>query len=108
MLLAIFLLTSHVNAYMILILALGGKQVWVNHLIEFEELMNKPTHKLTCKPTYDLSIDLGQCQMEMDKMNSKLKIQPRWQWQDETSEQVTISKQEKYAVLPYPLLPKHT
>ncbi len=107
-LLAIFLLTSHVNACMILSSASGGKQVWVNHLIEFEEPMNKPTHKSTCEQTNDLSIDLWQCQMETNKMNSMKKSQPPWQCQDKISEQVTFSKQEKDAKLPYHLLPKHT
>ena len=45
-LLAIFLLTSQVNACMILSLASGGKQVRVNHLIKFDQPMNKPT----CEP----------------------------------------------------------
>jgi hypothetical protein len=100
----IFLLTSHINACMILSSAPGGKQVRVNHLIEFEEPMNKPT----CKPINDLSFDSWQCQMEINKMNSKKKTQPRGQCQDKISEQVTFSKQEKDAELPYHLLPKHT
>ncbi len=107
-LLAIFLLTSHVNSCMILSSASGGKQVWVDHLIEFEEPMNKPTCKSTCKPTNDLSIDLWQCWMEMDKINSIKKSQPCGQCQDKISEWVTFSKQEKDAELPYQLLPKHT
>ena len=41
-------------------------------------------------------------------MNSKKKTQPRGQCQDKISEQVTFSKQEKDAELPYHLLPKHT
>ncbi len=53
-LLAIFLL---VNACMILSSASGGKQIRVNHLIEFEKPMNKPTRESACKPTSDLSID---------------------------------------------------
>jgi hypothetical protein len=46
--------------------------------------------------------------MEIDKINSKKKTQPRGQCQDKISEQVTFSKQEKDAELPYHLLPKHT
>ncbi len=40
-------------------------------------------------------------------MNSKKKTQPCGQCQDKISEQVTFSKQEKDAELPYHLLPKH-
>jgi hypothetical protein len=35
----------------------GGKQVWMHHLIEFEESMNKPTQEPTCKPINDLMIE---------------------------------------------------
>ncbi len=66
--------------------------------------MSKPT----CKPTNDLSIELWQSRMEINKMNSKKKTQPRGQCQDKISERVTFSKQENDAELPYHLLPKHT
>jgi hypothetical protein len=46
--------------------------------------------------------------MEINKMNSMQKSQPRGQCQDKISEQVTFSKQEKDAERPYHLLPKHT
>jgi hypothetical protein len=46
----------------------------MNHLIESEEPMNKTIHKTTCRPTKELSIILWQCQMEIDEMNSKKKL----------------------------------
>jgi hypothetical protein len=70
--------------------------------------MSKPMNEPTCKSTDDLSIDSWQCRMEINKMNSKKKTQPRGQCQDKVSERVTFSKQEKDAELPYHLLPKHT
>jgi hypothetical protein len=93
-LIAIFLLASNANAFTSLC-PVSGKQVRVNHLIEFEVPMNKPTCKSTCKPTNDLSIDSWQCRMEINKMNSMKKSQPRGQCQDKTPEQVTFSKQER-------------
>jgi hypothetical protein len=49
-LIAIFLLTSNAHAFTSLSLV-SENQDRTNHLIEFEEPMNKPTHKTTCKPT---------------------------------------------------------
>ncbi len=57
-LLGIFLLANLGNAFIILRLVSGRKQNWVNHLIEFEEPINKVTHEPTCKPTNELLIDL--------------------------------------------------
>jgi hypothetical protein len=85
-LLAIFLLTSQVNACMILSSVSGGEQVRVNHLIEFEEQMNKSTCESACKPTNDLLIDSWQCRMEINKLNSMKKSQPQGQCQDKISE----------------------
>ncbi len=70
--------------------------------------MNKPTRKSTFEPTNDLSIDLWECQMEINKINSMKKSQPCEQCQDKISERVTFSKQKKDAEVPYHLLPKHT
>ncbi len=57
--------------------------------------MNKPTHKTTYRPTNELLIDLWQCQMEIDEMNSKKKTQPCGLCQDKKSEQVTFSKKKR-------------
>jgi hypothetical protein len=105
---AIFLLASLRNAFMILSLVSGGKLIWVNHLIEFVEWMNKPVCKPTPKPTNELSIVSWQCQMEINKMNSKMKTQLCGLCQDKKAERLTFSKQEKDAELLYHLLPKHT
>jgi hypothetical protein len=105
-LMAIFLLAINANAFTSLS-PVSGNQVQMNHLIEFEKPMNKPTHNTTYGPTNELSNDLWQCQMEIGEMNSKKKSQPRGLCQDKNSEQVTFSKQEKDAELPYHLLPKH-
>jgi hypothetical protein len=54
--LAIFLLASHANAFTCLSL-IAGTQVWINHVIQFDEPMSKPTKIPTrepvCKPTND-------------------------------------------------------
>jgi hypothetical protein len=53
-LLVIFLSASYVNAFASLS-PVAGNQVWVNHLIQFEESMSKPTNepsrKAICEPT---------------------------------------------------------
>ena len=67
---AIFLLASYANAFIILSSA-AGKQVLINHLIRLEgpmskqtnETTNEPTHKPSFKITNELSIDLWQSQM---------------------------------------------
>jgi hypothetical protein len=109
-LLANFLSASHENAFTSLSSVAGNQQV--NYLIQLQQPMsnpmNEPNRESTCKPTNDLSIDLWQCRKEIDKMNSMKKSQPRGQCQDKISEQVSFSKQEKDAELPYHLLPKHT
>jgi hypothetical protein len=46
---SIFLLASLI---MILSSASEGKQFWVNHLIEFEQSMSKPTNEPSCKWTH--------------------------------------------------------
>jgi hypothetical protein len=55
-LLAIILSASYANAFAGLSPVVGN-QVWVNHLIRFEESMckptNKPSRKLMCKTTND-------------------------------------------------------
>ena len=56
---------------MILSLASEQKQVLVNHLIEFEEPMNKPAHEPTFKSTNELLIDMWQCLMEINKNEFK-------------------------------------
>ncbi len=76
---------------------LNLRNQWIHQLAN--QLANKPMiYQLTCGP----------CQMEINKMNSKKKTQPRGQCQDKISERVTFSKHEKEAELPYHLLPKHT
>jgi hypothetical protein len=45
-LLALFLLANHANGCSLV----AGIQVWVNHLIQFEESMIKPMNKLSSKP----------------------------------------------------------
>jgi hypothetical protein len=118
-LIAIFLLASNANSFTSLS-PVAGNQVQEKHWFQLEEPMNDPTNEPsckpiskpmnepTCKPTNDLSIDSWQCRMEINKMNSKKKTQPRGQCQDKISERVTFCKQEKDAELPYHLLPKHT
>jgi hypothetical protein len=54
-LLAIFLLASNANAFTSLS-PVAGNQVWVNHLIQFDKSMSKPTNQPSCKsqkPTND-------------------------------------------------------
>jgi hypothetical protein len=48
-LLAIFLSASYANAFASLS-PVAGNQVWVNHLIQFEESMSKPMNEPSCKP----------------------------------------------------------
>jgi hypothetical protein len=96
-LIAIFLLASNANAFTSLS-PVAGNQVREKHWFQFEEPMNnpmnepswkpirKPMSEPTCKPTNDLSIDSWQCQMEINKMNSKKKTQPCGQCQDKISE----------------------
>jgi hypothetical protein len=48
-LLAIFLLASNANAFTSLSLV-AGNQVQEKHLIQFEELMSKPTNEPSSKP----------------------------------------------------------
>jgi hypothetical protein len=45
-LLAFFLLASHANG----LSSVAGNQVWMNHFIQFEESMSKPTNKLSSIP----------------------------------------------------------
>ncbi len=87
-LIAFFLLASNANAFTSLS-PVAGNQVQEKHWFQFEEPMNnpanepsfkpmsKPMNEPTCKPTNDLLIDLWQGRMEIDKMNSKKKTQPR-------------------------------
>jgi hypothetical protein len=60
-LVAIYLPASLRNAFIILSLASEGKQVWVNHLIEFQEPMRIPTNESCweplCKPTKRIHFD---------------------------------------------------
>jgi hypothetical protein len=55
-LLALFLLVSHANAFTSLSLV-AGAQGWINHVIQLDEPMSKPTKiptsEPTCKPTND-------------------------------------------------------
>jgi hypothetical protein len=67
----------------------------MNHLIEFEEPINKPTHRTTCGPTNDLSIDLWQCQMEIDEMNSKKKTQPHGLCQDKNQSKLHSANKKR-------------
>jgi hypothetical protein len=59
-LLALFLLTSHVHAYTSLSLV-AGDQVRVNHLIRLQQLMSKPTNEPkrepVRKPTKQMDLD---------------------------------------------------
>ncbi len=48
-LLVIFLSASYANAFASLSLV-AGNQVWVNHLIRFEESMSKPTNEHSSEP----------------------------------------------------------
>jgi hypothetical protein len=74
-------LASYANTFTSLS-PVSGNQVQMNHLIKFEEPMNKPTHKTPCRPTNELLIDLWKCQLEIDEMNSKKETQPRGLFQD--------------------------
>jgi len=102
-LLAIFLSASLGDAFV--------NHARLNHLIRFDASMsdptNEPSREPNCEPTNELSIDLWQCRMEIDTMNTK-KISRHGKCQDKISERVTFSKQEKDAELPYHLLPEHT
>jgi hypothetical protein len=55
-LLALFLLGSHANAFTSLS-SVAGTQVWINHVIRLDEPMSKPmkipTREPTCEPTTD-------------------------------------------------------
>jgi hypothetical protein len=59
-LLALFLLASHANAFTSLSLV-AGNQVWVNHLIQLQQpmsySMNEPSCKPICKPTKQMDLD---------------------------------------------------
>jgi hypothetical protein len=44
-------LASNAHAFTILS-PLAGNQVWVNHLIQFENSMSKPTNESSCKPIF--------------------------------------------------------
>ena len=61
-LLAIFLSASLGDAFL--------NHAQLDHLIRFMEPMSKPTNEPTVEPTNELSIDLWQCQMEIDTMNT--------------------------------------
>jgi hypothetical protein len=59
-LIAIFLSASNANAFTSLSLA-AGNQVWVNHLIHFQQPMsnptNEPSHEPTREPTKRMDLD---------------------------------------------------
>ena len=48
-LLALSCLASHANAFLSLS-SVAGNHVWVNHLIQLQQAMSKPTNKPRCKP----------------------------------------------------------
>ncbi len=48
----IFLPANLRHAFMILSSASEEKQDWVNHLVEFEESMSKPTNEPSCEPVH--------------------------------------------------------
>jgi hypothetical protein len=48
-LLALFLLASHANAFTSLSLV-AGDQVWVIHLIQLQQPMSNPTNEPSCEP----------------------------------------------------------
>ncbi len=55
-LLALFLLASHANAFTSLS-SVAGTQVQIKHVIRLDKPMSKPTKIPTCEPTYEPTTD---------------------------------------------------
>jgi hypothetical protein len=74
-LLVLFLLASHANAFTSLS-SVAGTQVWINHVIQLDEPMSKPTKIPTCEPMCkptndqinDQTTNLTMQQLEQDEL----------------------------------------
>jgi hypothetical protein len=69
-LLALFLLASHVQAFTSLSLA-AGDQVWVNHLIQLQQPLSKPTNEPSREPIPEPTVRLGQDALLPGNLSSK-------------------------------------
>ncbi len=87
-LLALFLSTSHSNAF-INLSWIAGKQVWVNHLTRLQQQMSDPTNEPSRKPT---------CEPTNDQMVDDQTTNQRLKWDAELPN-ILSPKQEKYGLL---------